>query len=126
MKKSVTNLVKPDGSTVLNQYDVCYMMRDAYYSSHTRKNIEASFRRSGLWPFNPARLLSALVPLSTNEMNFILSAEALIMLMNQKKNEARRKVLGEYVEVLASGFINTESGTVLTLECAINALKEQI
>ena len=47
------------------------MMRDAYYSSHTRKTIEASFRRSGLWPFNPERLLSAPLALSTNEMDVI-------------------------------------------------------
>ena len=45
LNKIVTTLVKPDGSIVFNQVDVCSMMRDAYYSSYTRENIEASFRR---------------------------------------------------------------------------------
>lgn len=120
-KTSLNNLLDTvcdiDEHVVLDEFDYCTMMREAYYKTFTRENIASGFRRAGMWPCDPNRLIN--IPRIRDD-DTVASVEMLEQMMNDRRNSIRQEVLGANTKVLQSGFVYTKRGAVLTAEYALN------
>ena len=103
-------------SKVLDEFDYCSLMKEAYYKTFTRENIKSSFLRSGVWPCNPERLMHVPRPKTDGT---IASVEMLEKMMNERRQSIRREILGAHTTVLQSGFVSTKKGAVLTAPLAL-------
>lgn len=103
----------------LDTFEFCRIMTHVFHKSFTRKNIVASFQRSGLWPINTHRLLSAPLPRDAGALEDILSPSELIVMLEQKRTEVRKSIFGAHVSVLRHGYVDTTRGAVLTSDKAL-------
>lgn len=93
---------------------MCKIVREAYENSFTKTNVQASFRRAGLWPLNAKTLIGELRLASAAADGPILTVD-----MSEKRFEERRKdvrdiVLGCDAEILECGYVDTANGCVMT------------
>lgn len=97
------------------------MMCEAYKQAFTRSNIQAAFRRSGIWPHDPSRLLGCARP---NAEGNLITSDQLENMMNMKREEVRNRLFDPAVTVMQSGFVDTRRGAVLTSDDALQATEE--
>ena len=69
-------------------------------------NIQASFYRSGIWPFDPKKLLSVPRPATAEPNAKIMSVEELCSAFQEKQEALRRAILGSDATITRSGFID--------------------
>ena len=124
-KKVITNTVDPLNSHKVTMYAFCDFMRTAYVEAFTRQNIQAAFRRCGMWPIDPSKLCPHSRPRDINDQTTLVSATELVQLYEKKREEARRNVHGNESIVLERGFVSTTRGAVLTAEGAMNAMRKR-
>ena len=62
LQDAVSTCAAPGGGRHYDPFYLCALIRDAYYRAFTVDNVHASFCRSGIWPFDPTKLLSTLRP----------------------------------------------------------------
>jgi len=125
LNSAVTTVLGRDPGSLLNMWDYCALLRAAYGESFTKLNIQRSFLRSGMWPLDPTRLLSVPRPKDNNDLSTILTPAQLVALLEEKREEARRGILGMDVKILTNGFVDTTRGAVLTSERAMAAAREK-
>ena len=116
----------PYNSELFTVLDFARMITSAYYSSFARSNIESSFRRSGVWPVQPSRLLNSPRPKDDYNLERIMSVEELEALMVLKRRTARSRILGQDVQVLRTGFIGTKHGALLNSAHALKVAMEKL
>lgn len=68
-------------------------MKHAYYASFTRENIKSSFKRAGICPFEPFRLLSTARPRYLTALDTMVGTEDLMNLFAEKRTKSREKIL---------------------------------
>lgn len=124
-KELIRRVSDVENVRALDMYDFCTLMTSAYQKSHTRNNIESSFRRSGLWSINASGLLSVPLPLSEGDFSTVISSEELAVMLHQKRIETRNRILWSPVEVAALGYIDTKYGALLTSSEALSAAEEK-
>lgn len=91
---AVANACQPwTERTLPYMFHFCTLLKEAYLKAITFENIRASFRRAGIWPFNPMTVLN--VPLSADsaEDAEIMSAEELEEAFEKKRSEFRNIVV---------------------------------
>eukprot|EP00171_Calliarthron_tuberculosum_P005712 IDg5712t1 len=120
---AMIRLVQKDAARQLDMYDYCSILREAYHQAFTRDNIVASFRRSGLWPVDPSRLLAVPRPRDDVDLQTIVPPCELETLLDAKRDAVRRGILGVDVCVLSCGYLDTKRGAVLTSEAALAAAR---
>ena len=121
---TIASSVVPGTESVLDMYQFCAALRDAYYKSFTRVNILASFKRSGLWPLDPSRFLQKPLPRDVNDIGTLVGKAELTNMMTEKRIAARRDMLGDDVTVAQCGFVNTVRGAVLNSMEALEAAQQ--
>jgi len=107
----------------LDVLDFCNLMDQAYRVALKPDVIKAGFRRAGLWPSNPAAVLSVSI-FDSNREGTVLGPNDIVRLLEQKRELARSGV-GLQPAVLRRGFLDTTVGIVLTSEDAMKAVKAQ-
>ena len=125
LNAAISRLVQAKSQTELDMYEYCAVLKHAYHASFTHNNIVASFRRSGLWPLDAMRLISVPRARDINSTGEILTPEALVALLEKKREEARKDILGSEVHLLRSGFVDTTRGAVLTADNAMEAVRRK-
>lgn len=101
------------------------MLRTAYLLTFTYRNVRSSFRRSGIWPADPSRLLGVPRPRSSAKSKEILTVDELERLFKKKREAARVVILGHDAERHASGFVDTSNGMVLTSARAMELARKK-
>ena len=98
---------------------MCSLIRHAYDRSFTKQNIQASFRRSGIWPLDHTKLLNVVRPSTAGSAASIMSPEDLYDAFKKRQEEMRGEVLGSDANIGRSGFIDTFKGSVVTSSKAL-------
>lgn len=89
LKAVVSSTVVPLQAHSLDLYNYCDCLRVAYKKAFTPDNISAGFKRAGLWPFDPTRLLGTPRPESAAQGARLVSVDELMRMMVEKKRLAR-------------------------------------
>lgn len=89
-----------DKLDVLDTYGFCSMLRSAYHAAFTRSNIQASFRRSQIWPLNPIKVLGVPRPLNAENMSRVLTVPELEVNLDSTRRAMRTFIL--VVDTLSS------------------------
>ncbi len=79
---------------VFHMFDFCSVLLQDYKASFTQSSIPASFRRAGLWPLDPTKLLGVPRPRSACSIAPVLTVYDLEKLVEAKRVSARDAVLG--------------------------------
>ena len=103
----------------MDMFDFCVIFRHACRLSLTQRVIMSGFRKSGLWPLDPSRIMEKPHPEthSTDEP-VLLSPEKLHEKYNRRCFELRNQILGSDSLISACGFIDTRNGCVVTSDKA--------
>lgn len=101
-------------------------MKSAYQEAFTLQNIESSFSRAGLCPFEPSRFLSTPRPRDLYDARMIVPSEAIMMMFAKQCETYRSRIIGAYVEVQRSEFLDTKRVQVLTIEAAFAAVRAEV
>ncbi len=125
LNESLSLAASMDGIDELDEFSYCGMMARAYELSFTRKNIQSSFEKAGIWPLDPSRLLSAPRPRGVDDLGTILGVEELQELFEEKRRSVRSSIIGADARIDSSGFIDTSQGMVLTSECALQLARKK-
>ena len=125
LNQVISELMAPDRDDVWTMYEFCSMMKTAYENSFTPSNIRSSFRRAGICPTDPTRLLSVPRPASAecpNEVKTVMQMEAM---MKEKNCQFRSRILGSGAQIGSSGWIDTRNGSVLTSAHAMQLMRQR-
>lgn len=114
LNEALHTAASADKLDTLNTFDFCSLLKTAFDSAFSKSNIMASFRRSGIWPLDPNKLLRVPRPASGQELTRVLGVGELKALLEEKLGRARRGVLGEDAALLSNGYIDTQKGAVVT------------
>ena len=125
LQDPVTSCAPPGGEWQYDLFGFCALIRDAYYRAFTVHNVQASFRRSGIWPFDPTKLLSTPRPITSHENSVIMTAEELFVAFEEKQEEMQDTVLGSDSRITRSGFIDTTKGAVVTSTKALELARRK-
>lgn len=106
-------------------FEFCALLRSAFYAAFTRKNIIASFRRSGICPFDASRLLSVALPRSAKNVAEIVSVQDLEDLYEERRRAVRTSILGADAQIASCGYLDTSNGLVLTSARAMELAREK-
>ena len=77
-------------------------------------NIEAGFRRNGIWPLDSNHLLAKDIMKSSADQNTVMSVDELKKILEIEIAVQRENVIGSDVMLSSCGFIDTRKGAVLT------------
>jgi len=99
-------------------YEYCSAITAAWYKAFTRSNIQASFERAGIWPFEPLRLLGTFRTATAENLQSVFDVGTMVQMMEEKLEQKRKETFGEHVVMRDKGFIDTRRGAVLTSERA--------
>ena len=125
LQDAITSCAAPGGGRHYDLFDLCALIRDAYYRTFTVHNVQGSFRRSGIWPFDPTKLTSTPRPGTSGENAVIMTAEELFVAFKQKQEEMRDTILGSNATISRSGFIDTTKGAVVTSAKALELARRK-
>ena len=119
LKRIVHECISLTNVRQFDAFDFCALLKHAYRESFTLNNIKSSFRRCGLWPLQPSKLICMPLPESSAEDAKIIGVEELFAMLKKRREEMRSTVLGSDAKITQSGFINTEHGCVVTTKDAM-------
>jgi len=125
LNKVMNSMLSPGDVHVWDMLDFCSMLREAYERSFTPVNIRASFRRAGVWPLDPSKLLSSARPAAADNLREVRSPIQLELLFEQKRAAARNQLLGADARIGASGWLDTTDGAVLTAPQSITLARKK-
>ena len=94
LQDAVKSWAAPGSSEVYDIFDLCSLIRHAYEKAFTVANIQSSFYRSGIRPFDPKKLLSVPRPTSGEPDANILSIEGLCFAFEEKQKALCSAILG--------------------------------
>lgn len=123
--ETLASVVGGGTRTQLNMYNICEVLRSTYFNAFTHDNICSSFRRIGIWSLDSTRLFNKSCPNDSDDIGTLLVAEALVQMYEEQRMVARRTILGEDVNLLRNGNVNTRRGSVLTSAGAIRAARDK-
>lgn len=104
---------------LLDTFDFCTLLNNAYNSTFTRAKIFESFQSADLWPLCPSSLIGVPRPRSDADIGTVISVSELRAFMEQKRGQARDSILGHDVAFTAAGFVDTKYGAVLKSAAAM-------
>ena len=125
LQDAVNSFAAPGSGHVYDVFDLCSLIRHAYEKAFTGSNIQASFYRSGIWPFDPKKLLRVPRPASAEPYANIMSVEELCFAFEEKQKALRSSVLGSEATLTRSGFIDTSKGFVVTSSRALELARDK-
>ena len=124
---AVSSCAAQRSGQVYDVFDLCPLIRNAYEQSFTISTVQASFYRSGIWPFVPKKLSSVPRPATVEAGAEIMSIDELYSGFQKKQKSLRNAVLGSDATITRSGFIDTSKGSVVNSARALElALYEHI
>lgn len=97
------------------------LMCEAYKRCLKRRNLQATFRKSGIWLAGPSRLLGVT---RLGHFGLIKQADKLREGMNNERKKVRQQFLRDEMTVLVSGFVDTLHGAILTSAVALVVTEE--
>lgn len=89
------------------------LMRSAYECVFTRSNKQKEFKKSGIWPPNPAAALTIPQPISASALSKMVIVQELTRLLKKRRAEKQAGLNLEPV-FLKRGFVNTTYGSNVT------------
>lgn len=124
--RSITaDMVLMGDEKLLDQADLCSILRAAYNRAFTQDNIKAGFRNSGLYPLDHTRVTCQPRPESHACDASIISVMQLEAKVNMRRAELRTAVLGEDAKLCTSGWIDTSHGCVMTSHAVLGMVREK-
>ena len=106
-------------------FDVCALLREAKVSSFNSKNVMASFRRCGVWPCDSMRLLGVPRPTDDIQSQALCSVEQLVHLLEERRSDLRRRILGDTATILHNGAFDTTNGCVMTSRHVMDLVRKK-
>lgn len=106
-------------------FDMCKIIRQAYETSFTNKNIRASFLRCWIWPLDVGRLLGEPRPASSAVDAPILDVDKLSDLFEKKRAATQSKKLGDDATIMDCGYVDTQNGCVMTADFFMTLIREK-
>lgn len=105
-----------------DQFDLFHMLHRAYMSTFTICNIRSAFRKAGVYPVNGDLLLGSARPVSAQQADTVLNAEALLTLLEEKRDRIRK---GECLQsvVLRRGYLDTSQGLLMSRPDCVKAIE---
>ena len=79
----------------IDVYQLCALLRYAFYRPFTHSNIVQSFSRAGLWPIDHKRLLSVPRAKNNDDQIILLSMSDMEQILIEEKERARRVIFGD-------------------------------
>ncbi len=74
LRESLQLVASEDKIDLFDMFDYYTVLQSAFNEAFTRRNIRASFEKSGIWPIDPSRFLSVLRPHSAESIGSMDSA----------------------------------------------------
>lgn len=110
---------------IIDLYELCSILRQAFHNAFTRPNIVSSFVRAGVWPIDATKLMSVPRPRDADAQQTLVSIEEMEEMLIASRAAARRSIVGDDVVVTHRGFVETTRGRVLTTDAAITAASKK-
>ena len=125
-QESVSDTMDFLGIKCFDMYDFCALLRHAYETSFTTRNVSAGFRRSRIWPLDIRKIITGSTLKDTNEAGTLVSPEQLLQFYEEKRECARKEIIGEDVIKISNGFVNSTRGAVMTDKAAMAAVRGKV
>ena len=109
----------------MDLFDLMKLMRSAYECAFPRSNIQKAFKKSGIWPLNPAAVLNIPRPISASAPSKIVTVQELSQLLEERRTEKRAGLKLQPV-VLKRGSVDTTYGLNLTSQEAFELCASQV
>ena len=125
LNKAVSSCSGFNDRYTIDLFGMCKIMREAYENSFTKRNVQASFRRAGLWPLNAKRLIGEPRPASAAADAPILTVDMLEKRFEERRKDVRDMVLACDAEIVKCGYVDTANGCVVTAGRVMELVKKK-
>ena len=125
LQESVSGTMDLLGIKFFDMYDFCALLRHAYETSFTTRNVSAGFRRSRIWLLDTRKIITGPLLKDTDEIGTLVSPEQLLQLYEEKRECARKEIIGEDVITISNSFVNSTRGAVMTGKAAMAVVRDE-
>lgn len=112
-------------ATTIDVYQLCSILKKAFYCAFTRENVTASFERARMWPIDEKKLLAVPRLRDSQPQTTLLTVTEMEDIMVQKLEKAKHAIVGSDTVVNRCGFVDTTKGLVLTSDAALTAARKK-
>ena len=109
---------------VFDVFDLCRFMTSAYTCAFTGDIIRKSFAKTGIYPFDSAKLIGVHRPLNETCESVAVSLQEMELLLEEKR-ERRREGSTIAPVVMRKGYLDTKQGLVLTSNEALRLIRRK-
>ena len=106
---------------VLDAFDFCKIIREAYWFSFTIRNITPAFSKCGLCPSDLGTVLGASRPFPEHFPSVLIDADEMEIML-EKRRAKRSGTQGVMPVVFKGGFVDTKAGLQLTSPDVMRAI----